>query len=122
MNRNFHFFILAIACEHIFIVLNTVCSIERSDKIIGQCLKDAGPSLIITMLVDVASLAVASFMSTPAVQLFCIYACFSIVFTFIWLQTLFIGVLSLSIRLETRNKHALFFWYDAVDAESEIGK
>lgn len=63
-----------------------------ADRRIGEAMSDAAISMFITSLTDAFSFGVGCITTIPAVQIFCMYTCAAIIFTFIYQVKTFINI------------------------------
>eukprot|EP01062_Namystynia_karyoxenos_P053405 TRINITY_DN4323_c0_g1_i1.p1 TRINITY_DN4323_c0_g1~~TRINITY_DN4323_c0_g1_i1.p1 ORF type:complete len:947 (+),score=373.46 TRINITY_DN4323_c0_g1_i1:83-2923(+) len=66
-----------------------------------RAMRDAGPSITTTSVTDMAAFAAGTATVLPALQGFCVYACFGILFDFLYQITFVVAVLFLEGRRQT---------------------
>lgn len=75
----------------------------------GLMMSDAAVSIIITSVTDMVTLWIGIFGQFRAVQIFCQYSGFAVLFIFIWHITFFAGCMAVSGYMESKNIHTLGF-------------
>lgn len=74
-----------------FLMIAAIRRTNRAIKVnerVGKAMSDAAVSMFITSLTDIFSFGIGCITTIPAVQIFCIYTCASVIFTFLF-QVLF---------------------------------
>ena len=99
VNTVLPFLLLALGIDDMFVImqsLNNLSEEERNCDLptrIGHTLKNAGSSILVTSITDMAAFAIGSLTIIPALKSFCIYASVGIVTVFILQVTFFVACL-----------------------------
>ncbi|GJQ66784.1 hypothetical protein Trydic_g18553 [Trypoxylus dichotomus] len=108
------FLLLGIGIDDIFVILSCLDNLNIDQKKlpmherVGTMLKHAGASISITTLTDVAAFLIGSTTVLPSLHSYCIFAAFSLIFTFIFTCTFFIACVTFEIRREADNRNCCF--------------
>ncbi|EYC17939.1 hypothetical protein Y032_0029g1968 [Ancylostoma ceylanicum] len=113
INTIIPFLIIAIGIDDMFIM--SACW-EQSDEHqpvpvrMSQTLSHAGVAVTITNVTDIMSFAIGCITDLPGIQLFCLYACVSVAYCYLFQITYFCGFMAISGDLERQKRHCLFFY------------
>ncbi|KAL6724288.1 hypothetical protein Aduo_019188 [Ancylostoma duodenale] len=113
INTIIPFLIIAIGIDDMFIM--NACW-EQSDEHqpvpvrMSQTLSHAGVAVTITNVTDIMSFAIGCITDLPGIQLFCLYACVSVAYCYLFQITYFCGFMAISGDLERQKRHCLFFY------------
>lgn len=77
---------------------------EAATKRVSAALREAGPSVAVTSLSDMAAFLAGSYTAVPALGTFCIFCAASILVDFVMQVTLFVAIFSLDVRRQIRAK------------------
>lgn len=102
------FLVLGIGIDDMFIIINSIDHIDSKFKgaeRLGHAMKVVGFSVTMTTLTDLVAFLIGSVSRFPAIQIFCIYAFFSISFAFLMIMTLFMALLSYDIKRVESGRH-----------------
>ncbi|UYV60852.1 daf-6, partial [Cordylochernes scorpioides] len=77
------------------------------EKRLTTAYKQAGVSITVTSLTNLASFMAGCITPVRAVQIFCLYSSVSVIFTFFFQITFFAGCMTLLARAERRNLHSV---------------
>ena len=95
------FLVLGVGIDNMFIIIDAVDRQHpsvTSDKRIARALGQVGASISMTTLTDLVAFFVSMVTDFPAIRYFCMYAAFSIIFCYILVITVFIGLLTFDVR------------------------
>lgn len=102
------FLVLGVGIDNMFIIIDAV---DRqpptltSNTRIAQAFGEVGASITMTTLTDLVAFFVSMVTDFPAIRYFCMYAAFSIMFCYILVVTVFLGMLKLDVdRIEERRR------------------
>ena len=84
-------------------------NVERLADLIGETLLKSGVSITITSITDFVAFIVGLTTGFRSVQIFCVYAAFSIAFCYFYQCTLFSSVLCLHARRIEKKRNAILF-------------
>ncbi|XP_035705979.1 NPC intracellular cholesterol transporter 1 isoform X2 [Folsomia candida] len=120
LNRVMPFLILGIGIDDMFVIMQCFNNLDQHDSLkktkmgtiperIALTLKNAGVSITLTSLTDIAAFGVGCLSTIPSLRSFCLYAVVGISVLFIFQCTLFVACLAIDQkRLEERRNAFLF--------------
>ncbi|KAE9554031.1 hypothetical protein FO519_002791 [Halicephalobus sp. NKZ332] len=117
------FLIVAVGVDNMFLMVAALRRTNRAhpaEMRVGEAMSDAAISMFITSLTDAFSFGVGTITSIPAVQIFCMYTCAAMVFTFLYQITFFTACLALSVKWEGENRHCIFLKQTVPDTHREF--
>uniref|UniRef100_A0A0N5ASY9 SSD domain-containing protein n=1 Tax=Syphacia muris TaxID=451379 RepID=A0A0N5ASY9_9BILA len=112
INTIIPFLLIAIGIDDMFIM--NACWDQTNSKLppekrMSETLAHAGVAVSITNITDILSFAIGCITELPGIELFCIYACCSIVFCYVYQLTFFAGFQAIMGDVEAKGRHCLHF-------------
>lgn len=105
------FLILGIGMDNMFIIVDALESVDpdiQGEERLVIAMKHVGGPITMTTTTDLVAFAVSTISDFPAVHLFCVYAALSILFAYLMLVTLFLGLLTWDIHRLERGQRDIF--------------
>lgn len=119
------FLVLGIGIDDMFIVYSEFTHTSKdlaTPERIAETLKKSGVSITITSLTDFVAFLVGVSAGFRSVQIFCIYAAFSILFCYFYQLTIFTGFLVIHSNRIKQNRHTIFWWIKKESMENSETK
>ncbi|CAO4387108.1 unnamed protein product [Caenorhabditis nigoni] len=113
INTIIPFLIIAIGIDDMFLM--NACWDQTSKSLsvperMSKTLSHAGVAVTITNVTDIMSFAIGCITDLPGIQFFCIYACVSVAFSYLYQLTFFSGAMAIMGEVEREKRHCLFFY------------
>ncbi|EGT40756.1 CBN-DAF-6 protein [Caenorhabditis brenneri] len=113
INTIIPFLIIAIGIDDMFLM--NACWDQTSKTLtvperMSKTLSHAGVAVTITNVTDIMSFAIGCITDLPGIQFFCIYACVSVAFSYLYQLTFFSGAMAIMGEVEREKRHCLFFY------------
>ncbi|XP_073946137.1 NPC intracellular cholesterol transporter 1 homolog 1b-like [Choristoneura fumiferana] len=119
------FFVLSIGIDNVFLMVNTLHSIEGNLKsyddynpnmsfekkrsfVFSKMMSKVGPSMFVSSVTQITCFAIGSLANFPAVVTFSIFACISLGFLFVFQITTIVAILSLDYKRASQNRFDIF--------------
>ncbi|VDN08148.1 unnamed protein product [Thelazia callipaeda] len=83
---------------------------DSASKRMSSMMAHAGVTISITNITDILSFAIGCVSELPGIQLFCSYACITVVFSYLYQLTFFTAFLGIMGEVEQNQRHCLFFY------------
>lgn len=107
------FIVVGVGVDDILIMVASFDATNPKDSIeerLVRAMRSCGLSITYTTCTDVAAFLIGSSSALPAIQAFCFYAAFAMLFNFLFQITMFVALLSMDAqRMQDRRYDILFF-------------
>jgi patched domain-containing protein len=117
------FLVLGIGIDDMFIIYASFTQTKLEDttsKRISETLSKASVSITITSLTDFIAFIVGTTANFKSVQIFCVYAAFSIAFCYFYQLTFFTGFLVLHSNRIKQNRNSFMWWIKYENRQEKI--
>uniref|UniRef100_A0AC34GPD2 SSD domain-containing protein n=1 Tax=Panagrolaimus sp. ES5 TaxID=591445 RepID=A0AC34GPD2_9BILA len=105
--------ICAIGIDDMFIMNACWDQTDRSlsvEERMSVMMMHAGVAVSITNVTDILSFAIGCYTELPGIEMFCLYACFSVLFCYVYQLTYFTGFMAIVGIMEEEKRHCMFFY------------
>lgn len=101
------FLILGIGIDDMFIIVDEMDRIDNKMTVVETVktvMANTGATVTMTTVTDLVAFAVSTSTEFPSVKYFCTYAAISITFSYLWIVTLFVALMTFDIRRTKNNR------------------